>query len=92
MLQVVFRASANAQVVDAQSWYDQQRLGLGAEFARSLESAITRVARNPFAAPAVHQEVRRVLLKRFPYSVFYTVEGDNLVVLSCMHTRQNVNH
>ncbi len=92
MRQVVFRASANAQVVDAQTWYDQQRPGLGAEFARSLESAITRVARNPFAAPAVHQEVRRVLLKRFPYSVFYTAEGDNLVVLSCLHTRQNVNH
>jgi hypothetical protein len=29
MLQVVFRASANAQVVDAQTWYDQQRHGLG---------------------------------------------------------------
>jgi plasmid stabilization system protein ParE len=90
MLTVVFRASANIQVVDAQAWYEQQRLGLGAEFARSLESAVARVARNPFAAPIVHLEVRRVLLKRFPYSVFYITEGDNLIVLSCLHTRQHL--
>jgi plasmid stabilization system protein ParE len=87
---IVFRTSANAQLVAAKTWYEQQRHGLGEEFARSLESAINRVARNPFAAPAVHQEVRRVLLKRFPYSVFYIADGDNLLVLSCLHTRQAV--
>jgi plasmid stabilization system protein ParE len=88
MLNVVFRASADAQLVAAKAWYDQQRHGLGDEFARSLESAINRIARNPFAAPAVFQDVRRVLLKRFPYSVFYTADGDNLLVLSCLHTRR----
>lgn len=88
MLNIVFRASADAQLVAAKAWYDQQRHGLGDEFARSLESAINRVARNPFAAPVVYQDVRRVLLKRFPYSVFYTSDGDNLLVLSCLHTRR----
>ena len=69
-LTVVFRVSADAQVVVTKAWYDQQRHGLGDEFARSLESAINRIAGNPLAAPAVHQDVRRVLLKRFPFSVF----------------------
>ena len=88
MPNIVFRASANAELVAAKAWYEEQRHGLGDEFARSLESAINRIARNPFAAPAVYQNVRRVLLKRFPYSVFYTVDGDNLLVLSCLHTRR----
>lgn len=88
MHQIVFRTSANKQLVAAKAWYDQQRQGLGDEFARSLESAINRVARNPFAAPAVNKNVRRVLLKRFPYSVFYIVDGDCLLVLSCLHTRR----
>ena len=90
MRHIVFRASANAQLVAAKTWYDQQRHGLGDEFARSLESAINRVARNPFAAPAVYKDVRRVLLKRFPYSIFYIVDGDNLLVLSCLHTSRAV--
>jgi ParE toxin of type II toxin-antitoxin system, parDE len=88
MLAVVFRATASTQVVDARAWYDNQRQGLGAEFSRCLESAVNRVARNPLSAPVVHQDVRRVLLKRFPYSVFYMVEGDSLLVLGCMHTRR----
>ena len=88
MHHIVFRTSASAQLLAAKTWYDQQRHGLGEEFSRSLESAIHRVARNPFAAPAVYQDVRRVLLKRFPYSVFYRVDGDNLLVLSCLHTRR----
>ena len=88
MLEIVFRASANAQLVATQAWYDQQHHGLGDEFARSLETAINRIARNPFAAPAVYQDVRRVLLKRFPYSVFYTADTHQLLVLSCLHTRR----
>lgn len=42
---IVFRTSANAQLVAAKAWYDQQRYRLGDEFARSLESAINRAAR-----------------------------------------------
>jgi len=45
MRNIVFRTSANTQLVAAKTWYDQQRHGLGDEFARSLESAISRVAR-----------------------------------------------
>ena len=90
MCQIVFRTSANEQLVAAKNWYEQQLHGLGEEFARSLESAINRVPRNLFAARAVYQNVRRVLLKRFPYSVFYIVAGNNFLVLSCLHTRRQV--
>ena len=88
MLDVVFRGSANTQLLEAKAWYDKQRPGLGAEFARSLESSVNRIARNPYAAPVVYEEVRRVLFKRFPYSIFYLVQGDTLIVLSCLHTRR----
>ena len=88
MLDVVFRDTANIQLIKAKAWYDKQRPGLGAEFARSLESSVNRIARNPFAAPAVYEDVRRVLFKRFPYSIYYLVQGDTLIVLSCLHTRR----
>ena len=90
MCRIVFRTSANEQLVAAKNWYEQQRHGLGDEFARSLESPINRVPRNLFAAHAVYQDVRRVLLKRFPYSVFYIFAGNNFLVLSCLHTRREV--
>ena len=86
---VFFRTSALEQLAQAQAWYESQRSGLGAEFARSVEAAVARISRQPLAAPVAYEAVRRVVLKRFPYSVFYLVEPERLVVLSCLHTRRN---
>lgn len=88
-MNVVFRVSAQKQLLEAQIWYETRRAGLGAEFARSVEAAIARLACQPLAAPVVYESVHRVVLKRFPYSVFYLVEPQRLVVLSCLHTRRN---
>jgi len=90
-LNVVFRAYARLQATQAQAWYEEQQAGLGVEFAQSLYASIARVARQPLAAPVVHGDVRRAVLKRFPYSVFYVVEPQRLVVLRCVHTRRNPN-
>jgi len=89
LLDIVFRESAAHQLQEAQSWYEAQRAGLGAEFARSLEAVVHRIARQPEGAPIVWEDVRRAHLKRFPYSVFFIIEPDRLVVLSCMHHRRN---
>ena len=43
MLKVAFRSSADAQLVAAKGWYDQQRKGLGDEFARNPKSALDRL-------------------------------------------------
>ncbi len=85
---VVFRSTAQTQVATAQAWYELQRKGLGAEFALNLEAAIERVARNPEHFPIVHGQVRRAFLKRFPYALFFLTEPNRMVVLSCLHTRQ----
>jgi plasmid stabilization system protein ParE len=86
---VFFRRSAARELEEAQSWYESQRPGLGAEFARSLEAVVHRIARQPEGAPLVWEDVRRTHLKRFPYSIFYIVETDRLVVLSCQHQRRD---
>jgi plasmid stabilization system protein ParE len=89
LLGIVFRESAARQFREAQDWYESQRAGLGAEFARSLEAVVNRIARQPEGAPLVWEDVRRAYLKRFPYAVFFILEPDRVVVLSCMHHRRN---
>jgi plasmid stabilization system protein ParE len=89
LLEIVFRETAALQLQEAQDWYEAQRAGLGAEFARSLEAVVHRIARQPEGAPLVWEDVRRTHLKRFPYAVFFIVEPDRVVVLSCMHHRRN---
>lgn len=89
MLDVFFRETAARQARDAQDWYEAQRTGLGAEFAGNLEAVVSRLSRQPEGAPLVWQDVRRAHLKRFPWSVFYVVEPERLVVLRRLHNRRD---
>lgn len=43
----------------------------------------------PEACPKIHKAVRRALVKRFPYLIFYLLTPDRIVVLAILHTSRN---
>ncbi|MBM4367026.1 MAG: type II toxin-antitoxin system RelE/ParE family toxin [Deltaproteobacteria bacterium] len=85
-LPVVFRPEARTEVVEAWVWYEEQRPGLGDEMVACLDAAVAAASRNPEAYARNYGEARRALVRRFPYAVFYMVEGGELVVLAVAHT------
>lgn len=88
-MRVLFRPEARDDAIQARDWYEKQSAGLGGEFVRALEAAVAAASRSPDAFPAISGEFRRVLLRRFPYSLVYLLQGDTLVVLACFHHRRN---
>jgi toxin ParE1/3/4 len=88
-LRVVFRRAAQAEFLEAISWYDQHRSGLGEEFAHEIEAAIDRAAQSPTLYPLASGGVRRTVARRFPYCVFFRVRGETLVVLAVFHGRRD---
>lgn len=91
-LPIAFRPEARAELIDAWSWYEEQRPGLGDELEACVEAAIGAAARSPAAHQGVCAEVRRVLVKRFPYGVYYLVEGEVLLVLAVAHSRREPHY
>jgi toxin ParE1/3/4 len=87
-LPVLFRPNAATELTEAWDWYEARREGLGDEFATCIEAAIAQAARTPDVNPRVHGEVRRALVRRFPYGVFYLIEGQALLVLAVAHVRR----
>jgi plasmid stabilization system protein ParE len=86
---VIVRPAAAADIEDAYQWYESQRLGLGEEFLAALKSTRDRVLERPEAFPVLHRGTRRALIpQRFPYSLFYRIYGDTLVVV-CMHAKRD---
>lgn len=89
MIQSVrFRAEAAAEASDALRWYESRRPGLGTEFVEAVDRTVSRIAENPVAFPKVRGEVRRAVLPRFPYAVYFRLVGDTVVVLA-VHGRQH---
>jgi plasmid stabilization system protein ParE len=88
-VKVRFRSEAAADVASAREWYDQERLGLGQEFGEALEHVVDLVADFPDAFPEIAPGLRRAILRRFPYSVYYRVSGDIIEVVACLHNSRS---
>jgi len=84
-LPVIFRPEAQADLLDAQSWYERQRAGLGDIFADAAEQMLGRIVAMPEMYEAVLRDVRRGKLTRFPYVLYYRVLPDRIEVLGVLH-------
>jgi len=56
---------------------------LGAEFRSEISQVIDRLAATPLIYQIVHRDVRRAIVRRFPYLVWYRVNAETVIVLAC---------
>ncbi len=87
--EVLLRSEAETDIREAYQWYEMQVRGLGEEFLRAVDACLASVQRSPMAYSSIHKDIRRALLRRFPYSVFYLIEADRVIVLACFHARRD---
>jgi plasmid stabilization system protein ParE len=88
MTQVKLSQQARAEIIAAKAWYERQAPGLGLEFARVVDAAVTGIARSPLQFQRLEDDYRRIVLRRFPYMLIYVVEANEVVILSCFHQRR----
>ena len=86
---LIIRSKAEAELVDAFNWYENQVSGLGSDYLNTVDAALSGIQRNPAVHPIVHGKVRRCLVRRFPYAIFYLIEPTKIIVLAVFHVRQN---
>ena len=87
--EIVVRPEAEAEITEAFRWYEDKSEGLGSEFMRALEASLSYIQRNPTAYATIHKQMRRALLRRFPYSVIYLIDGGKIIILACFHASRN---
>lgn len=81
-MRVRFRAEAAADVSLAREWYEGKSPGLGDAFVDSLEETVELVAGLPEAFPEIAVGLRRALLSRFPYALYYRLNGGVIEVIA----------
>ncbi|HJP93747.1 MAG TPA: type II toxin-antitoxin system RelE/ParE family toxin [Pyrinomonadaceae bacterium] len=86
---VVFRRIARRELDDAISWYEERREGLGQEFSIAIENNLERIASSPEQFIRVKGEIRRAVLRRFPYSIYFLTEDFQIVVLAIFHVKRD---
>lgn len=84
-----FSSDADAELAEARQWYAHQREDLDLEFMDSVDEALTRVVRNPHSYPIVYRNLRRAVVRRFPFAILYDVTDDEIQTLPVFHSRRD---
>ena len=84
-MQIEILELAKLEIEDAQEYYNLLTDRLGDSFKDDVKGCIDRIVLFPELYPMVVQEIRKSLLHRFPYSLFYIVENDTIIILSVAH-------
>jgi plasmid stabilization system protein ParE len=81
---------AEEELIEAENWYERQRPGLGREFRAVIDEGMERLVQAPLAASPIANipafvGARRILVKRFPYSIVFIEHGEDLWVVAFAH-------
>jgi plasmid stabilization system protein ParE len=88
-LLIVLRDEAQAEFDEAFDYYEGQRPGLGVEFVAQVQRVFDRISVNPLMHSPVLGDVRKAVVTRFPYCVFYRAHADRVEVLAVFHSRRD---
>lgn len=88
-LPAVYRRKVGKDLAGAYGWYEEQRPGLGEEFLAAVGASFDAIEQVPESFGRIHGEVRRAVVSRFPYAVFYRIEPKQVVVLTVLHTARD---
>ena len=91
-LPVILRPIARLELDEAMGWYERQKPGLGLELKDAVDQMLARIAESPGRFRPVRGEVRRALLRRFPYAIHFLPEPNAIVVLAVFHTKRDPRH
>ena len=83
---------AEQELFDAARYYEVQAPGLGQNFLAKVELTLRDLVSAPEQWPVVHDGIRRRLIRRFPYSLLYHIDPDELVILAIMHQKQHPSY
>jgi len=77
---------------DAARYYELQAPGLGQDFLDKVELALQDLVNSSERWPIVQDDIRRRLIRRFPYSLLYRIDPDEVVILAVMHQRRHPSY
>lgn len=80
-----FHPEAEVELNLSIDYYESIEPGLGYDFAIEVYDTIQRVVELPKAWTTIDGDVRRSLVKRFPYGVLYSEESTGILILAVMN-------
>lgn len=82
---IIIKEDAEDDLIAIFDYYEAKRNGLGVRFAESFENSLQKLKKNPFHTFKITYDIRRAVTERFPYSVYYTIVENFIVIFAVLH-------
>jgi plasmid stabilization system protein ParE len=86
---VVLRDEALSEFDESFDYSEGRRQGLGADFVLRVQQVFDRISSNPEMHSVVFADIRRAVVKRFPYTVYYRARPDRVEVVAVFNNRRD---
>ena len=73
------------EIEDAKEYYNLQNPTLGDTFKNDVKKTIENIKNFPNLYPNITNDLKRTVLHRFPYSIFYAITDNTILILSVAH-------
>lgn len=87
-MKVRFLAEADAEFRESARYYEGNAPDLGVAFIAEVHRVAAIVASQPGIGSPVDDELRKFVLRRFPFSVIYVVEDEVVVIIAVAHQKR----
>jgi plasmid stabilization system protein ParE len=89
--QIKITQQAEDELDEVVGWYEEEKSGLGVTFLNHFFNRVAYLKDNPYLYQEVYKIYRRVLMKKYPYAIYYNIEEQKqeVTVLAIWHTSKN---
>ena len=82
---VHIQPDAEIDLEEAAAWYELQQKRLGHNFLDEVQGTFDQIENNPNLYPVVYRSIRRAIMNRFPFAVYYQLKEETVIVIAVMH-------
>ena len=87
-----FLPLAKSELDDAVEYYELQYVGLGARFKEESKATIKRISLFPQAWTMVRPNIRKCIMHKFPYNIYYSIEENVILIIAIAHQHRYPNY
>jgi toxin ParE1/3/4 len=87
-MEFVFHNDAEDEFYASIKYYNNERPGLGFEFANEINNTMHRISLYPDTWSFVSKNVRKCPVNCFPYALLYSQHDNKIIIIAVMHLRR----
>jgi toxin ParE1/3/4 len=92
MAEISYHPEAEAEIQAAAAWYLNRSQAAAVGLTEELDRILAMIQQFPELQPPYDDRHRFAVLRRYPYSVVYRVDGERIRVIAFAHSRKSAGY